>query len=101
MPLYQRLRKSSKPWSDKHTQTMQKIKALVKSISCLSLINSKANLIVETDASDIGYGRILKQYLDKNKSVVRFHSGIWNEMQKNYSTVKKELLAIVHCVKKI
>lgn len=59
-PLYQGLRKNQKPWSDKHTQVVKKIKGLVKSILGLSLINPKANIIVETDASNIGYGGILK-----------------------------------------
>ena len=48
----------------------------------------------------IGYGGILKQCLDKTESIIRFHSGIWNDTHKNYSTVKKELLAIVLCVQK-
>ena len=56
--------------------------------------------MVETDASDIGYGGILKQSLDKKESIILFHSGIWNSTQKNYSTVKKEILSIVLCVQK-
>ncbi|KAA0066179.1 Enzymatic polyprotein [Cucumis melo var. makuwa] len=32
--------------------------------------------------------------------VVRYHSGIWNNAQKNYSTVKKEVLSIVLSVQK-
>ena len=49
-----------------------------------------------------GFGGILKQKLD-NKSreeLVRFYSGSWNDTQRNYSTVKKEVLSIVLCVKK-
>ncbi|KAA0068171.1 Enzymatic polyprotein [Cucumis melo var. makuwa] len=59
-----------------------------------------AKLIIDTDASDIGYGGILKQELNGKISVVRYHSGIWNSAQKNYSTVKKEVLAIVLSVQK-
>ena len=99
-PLYERLKKNPKPWTEEHIKTVQKIKSLVKSIPCLSLINPRASLIVETDASDIGYGGILKQSLDKKESIVRFHSGIWNSTKKNYSTVKKEILSIVLCVQK-
>ncbi|TYK19831.1 Enzymatic polyprotein [Cucumis melo var. makuwa] len=32
--------------------------------------------------------------------VVCYHSGVWNSAQKNYSTVKKEVLTIVLCVQK-
>ncbi|KAL4391255.1 hypothetical protein AHAS_Ahas03G0226800 [Arachis hypogaea] len=33
-------------------------------------------------------------------SLPKYHSGIWNQAQKNYPTVKKEILAIVLCVSK-
>lgn len=69
-PLYQRLKKNPNPWSDTHTQTIQKIKSLVKLIPCLNLINTKANLIVETDASNLGYEGILKECLDKTESII-------------------------------
>ena len=59
-------------------------------------------MIVETDASDLGYGGILKQMVDpeSTEQLVRFTSGIWNSSQKNYSTVKKEVLSIVLCITK-
>jgi len=59
-------------------------------------------MIVETDASDIGYGGILKQRLesDSQEQLVRFHSGLWLGAQQNYSTIKKEILSIVLCVLK-
>ena len=46
-------------------------------------------MIVETDASDIGYGGILKQKLGSQKEqLVRFHSGLWHGPQQKYSTIK-------------
>ena len=59
-------------------------------------------MIVETDASDEGYGGILKQRISSEspEQLVRFTSGIWNPAQKNYSTVKKEILSIVLCITK-
>ena len=95
-----KVKEKSKTVVWKHTQTVQKIKSLVKSIPCLSLIKSKENLIVEIDASNIRYGGILKQCLDKTESIIWFRLEIWNDTQKNYSIVKKELLAIVVCVQK-
>ena len=58
-------------------------------------------MIVETDASDIGYGGNLKQRKNPNSSeqLIRYTLGIWNSTQKNYSTIKKEILAIVLSVK--
>ena len=58
-------------------------------------------MIVETDASDIGYGGILKQQTEtKGEQLVRFHSGLWHDPQQKYSTTKKEILAIVLCISK-
>jgi len=58
-------------------------------------------MIMETDASDIGYGGILKQRIGSQiEQLVRFHSGLWHGPQQNYSTIKKEILAIVLCISK-
>ena len=58
--------------------------------------------IVETDASNIGYGGISKQINphDKNEYLIRFHSGKWSDAQKKYATVAHEMLTIVKCVLK-
>ena len=58
--------------------------------------------IVQTDASNIGYGGILLQRVDRSspEQIVCFHSGIWTPTQINYSTIKKEILSIVLCISK-
>jgi len=100
-PLYNRLRKNPKPWSTQHTQIMQQVKQRVQSLPCLGIPHPNAFMSVETDASDIGYGGILKQKLgSQNEQLVRFHSGPWHGPQQKYSTIKKESLAIVLCVSK-
>ncbi|KAL4374053.1 hypothetical protein AHAS_Ahas05G0143300 [Arachis hypogaea] len=84
------------------TSIIIKIKNTVKEIPCISILDPSAKLIVETDASELGYGGILKQ-IPPNSSkeqIVKYYSGIWNQAQKNYPTVKKEILAIVLCVSK-
>ena len=60
----------------------------------------KAFPIIEIDASNIGYGGILKQDFEEKISIVRFHSGVWSGSQENYSTIKKEILAIVLYIQK-
>ena len=40
-------------------------------------------MIVETDASDIGYGGILKQRMHDEEQLVRYHSGILGRSEKN------------------
>ncbi|XP_007210226.2 uncharacterized protein LOC18776948 [Prunus persica] len=98
--LYQRLKKNPVSWSDEHTKAVRRLKVKVKELPCLALANPEAFKIVETDASEIGYGGILKQRVNNSEQLVRFTSGVWKPAQKNYSTVKKEMLAIVHAVSK-
>ena len=75
---------------------------MVKNLPCLGISNPDYFMIVETDASDIGYGGILKQRKDPNSTeqLVCYTSGIWNSAQRNYSTIKKAILAIVLCITK-
>ncbi|CAJ2670994.1 unnamed protein product [Trifolium pratense] len=100
--LYNRLKNKPDPWTDAHTKAVQRIKTKVKCLPCLSLANPKLFKIVETDASNIGYGGILKQVNpETNKEVlVRFTSGKWNQTQSKYSTIKKEMLSIIKCISK-
>ena len=100
-PLFQRLKKNHKPWSDEHTQVVKQVKSQVKELPCLEILHPDAFPIIETDASNIGYGGILKQDFQNKTSIVRFHYGIWIGPQLNYSTVKKDILAIVLCIQKI
>ena len=69
---------------------------------CLGIPTINSFKIVETNASDIGYGGILKQKInpDSPEQIVQFHSGVWNKAQNNYSTIKKEILSIVLCIDK-
>ena len=99
-PLHQRLKKNPPSWTDTHSNIVRKIKSQVKELPCLSLANPSAYKIVETDASDIGNGGILKQRIDGNEKIVAFTSKHWNSSQQNYSPIKKEILAIVLCISK-
>jgi hypothetical protein len=70
-------------------------------LPCLGIPTINSFKIIETDASDIGYGGILKQKINPNspEQIVRFHSSVWNKAQNNYSTIKKNL-SIVLCIDK-
>jgi hypothetical protein len=100
--LYQRLQKTPPPWTEEHTKAIRKIKLKAKQLPCLCLANPAWRKVVETDASNIGYGGILKQQNphSQKEELVRFTSGSWKKAQLNYSTIKKEMLSIVKCVSK-
>ena len=99
-PLRQRLKKNPVPWNEDHTKIVKIVKSKVKTLPCLALADPTAFKFVETDASDIGYGGILKQKIDTQEKLVRYTSGTWNNAQLNYNTIKKEILSIVLCISK-
>ncbi|KAL4365504.1 hypothetical protein AHAS_Ahas07G0112700 [Arachis hypogaea] len=77
-PLYKRLRKNPPPWTKEMTSIIIKIKNAIQEIPCISILDPLAKLIVKTDASELGYGGILKQ-IPPNSSkeqIVKYHSGI-------------------------
>ena len=66
----------------------------------LHLADPNLPKVVETDASDLGYGGILKQVQNEQKVVIQYTSGHWNDTHKNYSTIKIEILFIVLYISK-
>ena len=74
----------------------------VKTLPCLGIPSVNSFKIVQTDASNIGYGGILLQCASPNspEQIVCYHSGIWTSTEINYSTIKKEILSIVLCISK-
>ena len=84
-------------WTSVYTSIVQDIKKYVKTLPCLDIPTINSFKIVETDTSNIGYSGILKQKIspDSPEQIVRFHSGVWNKTQNNYSTIKKKILYIV------
>ena len=69
-PLFDRLKSNPPPWSDVYTSLVQKIKSHVKTLPCLGIPTVGAFKIVETNASDIGYGGILKQRVSPESPVL-------------------------------
>ena len=99
-PLYKRLRKNASAWTENHINLVKEIKQRVKHLPCINIPHPNALLIVKSDASNLGYGGILKQEYNNQVHIVRYHSGIWLGAQINYSTIKKEVLSIVLCISK-
>ncbi|GLT68082.1 hypothetical protein SLA2020_403420 [Shorea laevis] len=86
-PLFDRLQTNPPPWTPTHTAVVQEIKKFVQTLPCLGIPSINSFKIVETDASNIGFGGILKQRVHSTQpeQLVRFHSGVWTPSQQNYS----------------
>jgi hypothetical protein len=62
------LQNNPPPWTEVYTSLVKEIKTHVRSLPCLGIPTDSAFKIVETDASDIGYGGILKQIVSPESS---------------------------------
>jgi len=55
-----------------------------------------ATYYLDTDASDIGLEAVLSQIRDGVERRIAYSSRSFNNAEKNYSTTRKELLAVVY-----
>ncbi|KAK4317640.1 hypothetical protein Pmani_011295 [Petrolisthes manimaculis] len=75
----------------------EKIKKIV---TALPPRNLTKDFVLRTDASGVGIGSVLMQYQDGELWPVSYASRKLSKAERNYSTVERELLAVVEGVKK-
>ncbi|GJT55177.1 reverse transcriptase domain-containing protein [Tanacetum coccineum] len=62
---------------------------------CMEVFMDDYSVFVMCDASDYAVGAVLGQRIDKHFKPIHYASKTMNEAQENYTTTKKELLAVV------
>ena len=83
-------------WTPDHQSAFEKIKLLLISAPILQLPAFDKQFELHVDACDTGIGGVIMQ---EGKSIL-FESRKLNEAEKRYPTHEKELLALVHMLKK-
>ena len=97
LPLTTLLRKNERfRWSDQCQEAFNKLKTILCNYPVLQAPDFARRFSLATDASDEAMGAVLLQQDDKGiEHPVAYFSRKFDVHQKNYSTVEKELLALV------
>ncbi|KAF2068562.1 hypothetical protein CYY_010112, partial [Polysphondylium violaceum] len=100
-PLFELLKKDAKwVWLDQHQVAFESIKDAISETNSLSMPDYSKPFYLCCDASDLGIGHVLFQKDSQgNKNVIAFGSRTLRPSEKNYTTLEKELLAIVDALK--
>ena len=100
-PLYKLLEKDAKfVWDEDFQKSFEELKAYLTTALIVRAPNWKLPSEVMFDASDLAIGAILGQREEGKPYVVYCASKTLNEAQRNYTTIEKELLAVVYALDK-
>ena len=100
-PLYKILEKDAKfVWENECQESFEELKSHLTTAPIVRAPNWQLPFEVMCDASDLAIGAVLGQREDGKPHVVYYASKTLNEAQRNYTTIEKELLAVVYALDK-
>lgn len=100
LPLTNSLRKDENfKWSELEQNSFENLKNKLLTPPILIYPNFDREFILTTDASSYAVGAILSQKLDGRDHPIAYASRKLNKAESNYSTIEKELLAIIWAIK--
>ena len=100
-PLCELLVKDAKfLWDDQCQSSFEELKLLLTTIPIVRAPNWQLPFEVMCEASDFAIGSVLGQREDGKPYVIYYVSKTLNEVQRNYTTIEKELLAVVFTLDK-
>ncbi|KAL0128551.1 hypothetical protein PUN28_003706 [Cardiocondyla obscurior] len=98
-PLTNLLKKEEEfKWGEKEQECFEILKEALCKEPILQYPDFTKPFLLTTDASGIAIGGILSQGTIGKDQPISYASRVLNDAEKNYSTIEKELLAIVYCV---
>lgn len=87
-------------WREREQRSFETLKAKLTNKPILRLPDLTKDFVSRTDASGVGIGAVLMQYHDGELWPISYSSRKLKREEKNYSTMERELLAVVEGVRK-
>lgn len=81
-------------WTSVEGEAFKKLKKVIARPSILSPFLPELPVVIETDASDVGIGAVLKQVSGENEVIVEMASKKFSDVQRRWDTREEELYAI-------
>ena len=98
-PLSDLLKKNGRfEWNENTQQAFDTLRELLCKEPILQFPDFQRDFLLTTDASDTAIAGVLSQGRIGQDLPIAYASRVLNTAEKNYSTIEKELLAIVYCV---
>ena len=82
-------------WNQEQQQAFDLLKTMLTNDSILIYKDFNEIFSLETDASDIGFGAVFSQKIDRHWRTIAYCSRHLSRREQKFSTTKKEALAIV------
>ena len=87
-------------WGAAQQEAFEKVKALIASAPVLARPSFNAQLVVQTDASDMGISAVLLQAIGGQERVLEFASCTLSSAERNYRATERECLAVFWAIGK-
>jgi hypothetical protein len=82
-------------WTEERNTCFERLKAALTSAPVLVFPDERYPKVLQTDASQRGVGGLIGQVMDGKVRVIAFYNKTLSKAEQNYSTVEKELYAIL------
>ena len=100
--LYKVTRQEQLQWTSELEDAFQRLKSQMLELPLIKLPDPDRNFVLETDASKVAVGAVLKQYFDSinREYPVAFFSRALTSTERNYSAYELEMYAVVRAVER-
>ncbi|GFU59459.1 retrovirus-related Pol polyprotein from transposon 297 [Trichonephila clavipes] len=99
--LKEKIKKEKITWDEKCGKAFEELKAKLVSQPILFAPDFATDFILQTDASEVGAGVVLSQRIEGEEHPIVFLSKKFSKAERNYSTVERELAAIIFGLKRL